>query len=126
MVTSDDLKGRVIRLVFAGTMPATEIAGDVADRLVTVLAMPGGVSVDETHCLARDPSLTQAYATVSGIPSDKLPGTEFLIDTNGWLRAVQKPGATINWNDPGKLEEQVVQLCAHPLAASGSKAHHHP
>jgi putative copper export protein/mono/diheme cytochrome c family protein len=125
-LTSADLKGRVIRLVFGKMMPTTLATNDIADRLVTVLASASAVPTDDSHCLAQDPSLTQAYATVLGIAADKLLGTEFLIDTNGWLRAAQKPVEKINWNDPGKLEEQVVQLCAHPLATSDvDHAHHH-
>ncbi len=124
-VTSGDMRGRVIRLVFADVMPETPETADTADRLVTVLAGAAPAPSDETHCLAPDPSLIQAYAIVSGIPADKLTGTEFLIDTNGWLRDVQKPGETINWNDPGALAAQVVKLCSHPLAAGGHAHHEH-
>ncbi len=125
-VDSGAFRGRVIRLAFGKTMPATQVAGDVADRLVTVLATPDSVPLADGECLARDPSLAKAYATVTGMKPDDLAGAQFLIDTNGWLRAVQKPGETIAWNDPGTLTEQVVQLCTHPIEQAGSNgAHHH-
>ena len=124
-VGSGDLKGQVIRLVFGSTMPETRIPDRAADRLVTVLATPERVSPADGRCIARDPSLGEAYATVAGVAPRDLPGTEFLIDTNGWLRAVQKPGETISWNDPGRLEDQVIQLCEHPLGAEAQVHHHH-
>ena len=125
-LTSDDFAGQVVRLVFGNAMPATALSSDVGERLVTILATPAKVALAGNQCLAGDPSLTTAYAAIAGIAPDKLAGTEFLIDTNGWLRAVQKPGQTISWSDPGKLEQQVVQLCAHPLSADQpGHAHHH-
>ncbi len=126
-VTSQALRGRVVRLVFGKTMPLAPDPALVADKLVTVLASPGSVPLGPMQCLAHDPSLVKAYAAVSGLRPDELAGSEFLIDTNGWLRALQKPGQAINWNDPGKLGQMVVQLCAHPLLAANDTghAHHH-
>jgi mono/diheme cytochrome c family protein len=124
-VASDDLKGRVVRLAFTSSMPATPETVTDSGRLVTVLAGGAKGPLDETHCVADDPSLVEAYATILGLSPDELSGMQFLIDANGWLRAAQKPGETIDWDDPGALADQVVQLCEHPLTGGGSSPHHH-
>jgi putative copper export protein/mono/diheme cytochrome c family protein len=125
-LTSDDLHGMVIRLVFGNAMPPPPTESNIADQLITVLATPATVPVKGSQCLAQDPSLVAAYSLVAGIAPDQLAGTEFLIDANGWLRAVQKPGQTISWNDPGQLSTLVTEICTHPLAESSSgHSHHH-
>jgi putative copper export protein/mono/diheme cytochrome c family protein len=112
-VTLGDLRGRFVRLVFGGPMSG-ETGGDV----VTILAGTGGTSLGEGACAADDGSVPQAYAVVSGIPEHELPGTQFLIDGRGWLRAVQRPGDPESWNDPQALATELRDLKAHPIAAS--------
>jgi hypothetical protein len=55
-----------------------------------------------------------------------LPGTQFLIDGKGWLRAVHHPGfAASDWNDPAVLTAEVKELQSHPVAGSAGMDHAH-
>ena len=52
-----------------------------------------------------------------------MPGTQFLIDDRGWLRAVQKPGTPESWTDASTLGAEVSALRAHPVEASSADDH---
>jgi mono/diheme cytochrome c family protein len=112
-----DLRGKFVRLVIGVVPPHAE--GDV----VTIVAAPpaGGHAAD---CLAGDETVAQAYAVVCGLPVDKLSGTQFLIDEDGWLRAVQAPGATPGWDDPKTLADTVRALRAQKVQAPQDESMH--
>ncbi len=105
-----DLRGRFLRLAI-NEPPA-------AATLESVGSMhPMGCTID-------DRAVPAAYAIVSGIPVADLPGTQFLIDGQGWLRAVQRPGASPSWSDPNALAAEIRELVMHPIpAAPGSGDH---
>ena len=109
------LHGRFVRLVVgaAGAVPAA------ADDVVTV----GTVAAPAGGCTAADESVVAAYAIVAGVAPDALAGAQFLIDGDGWLRAMQAPGATMGWDDPKMLSAEVRQLRAHPVASGAAPAH---
>ena len=102
-----DLRGDYLR-VSVGAPPA---AGQ--PPVVTIKRVPQGLPV----CSAADDSAAGAYAVLAGVSAADLPGMQFLIDDDGWLRAAQRPGAPKNWNDPGRLEAEIQDLRAHPVAA---------
>ncbi len=108
-VTLDDLPGRVVRFIIGPprTLPPSP-------DVTTIFAAP---TADPAACTVIDLTVPQAYAIVSGIPAAALPGTEFLIDGDGWLRAEQRPGAPVAWDDPKALAAAVAGIRAHPLAA---------
>ena len=114
-VTLHDLRGQFIRLVI-GKLPAAATGGDV----VTIMATPDATSTKAGFCVADDAMVPLAYAVVSGIPEAKIPGTQFLIDDQGWLRAVQTRDKPESWNDAHDLAAKISELRAHPLAASSS------
>ncbi len=101
-----DFQGRFARLVFGrAAAPA---------RLVTIRSEAGpGV------CVINDQLLPEAYAIVSGTPLARMPGTQFLIDGEGWLRAMQQAGAAPGWDDTTALKLEIRQLDAHPVAPRG-------
>jgi hypothetical protein len=112
-ITLGDLRGRFVRLVFGGP-----ISGDTGGDVVTILAGTGGTALPTGVCAADDGSVPRAYAVVSGIPEHALPGTQFLIDGGGWLRAVQRPGDPKSWNNPQALAIELHKLKAHPIEES--------
>ncbi|HVI89620.1 MAG TPA: CopD family protein [Dongiaceae bacterium] len=65
-----------------------------------------------------------AYAVMAGISPDQLAGTQFLVDDNGWLRAVLYPSAN-DWADAARVAKALQDAVSHPLAASGGSHHHH-
>ncbi|HXT78765.1 MAG TPA: CopD family protein [Acetobacteraceae bacterium] len=78
-------------------------------------------------CVAATEAAWPAFAVLAGVSADRLGGTGFLIDPNGWLRAVlpAEPDA-----DPGatdRLIAEVRDICAHPILADngGGHEHHH-
>ena len=113
-VTLSDLRGQVVRAVFGIAPPAPGV--------VTILATTdASVRPGAGLCAAGDETIPRAYATVSGIPLRDLPGTQILVDGQGWLRAVWRPGTGPGWDDPGVLAAAVRGVEQHPLAPSGGE-----
>lgn len=110
-LTLADLRGRAVRLVFAGATPATPLD----DATVTTLT----VGAPGPGCATTDPAVMQAYALVLGTDAAGLSGSELLIDLNGWMRSTE-PGTL----SPALLAALVQEICTNPLAA-GSEGHHH-
>jgi mono/diheme cytochrome c family protein len=98
-----DFPGRFMRLVFGGTAAPARL----------VAAWPEAAS---EVCGSDDQLLPEAYAIVSGTPPERMPGTQFLIDGDGWLRAMQQAGAAPGWDDTKVLKLEIRQLDAHPVA----------
>ncbi len=115
-----DLRGGFVRLVI-GT-PSRAAAPGVTTIIAT--SDPAAHPVAGV-CVASDEGLPEAFAIASGLAPSDLPGSEFLIDGEGWLRAMQRPGAAPGWNDPKVLEADIEQLAAHPIAASAGASHAH-
>ena len=118
-VSLADLRGGFVRLVIGSAPPAA------APGVTTILGTSDpGARPSPGVCLADNAELMRAYSVISGLALAGLPGTEFLIDGDGWLRAVQRPTAAPGWNDPAVLEADMRQLAAHPIASPGvSHAH---
>ena len=75
--------------------------------------------------MAATPAAWGAYATLVGLPPDALPGAEFLVDPNGWLRAAWLPGSGRGWSTPDQLIAQVRLICTHPIAIDTGGGHEH-
>ena len=108
-VTLDDLRGHIVRLIIGPVHPMAP-----NPDVTTIFATP---SPDAAACVANDEMVPLAYAVVSGVAAHDLAGTTFLIDADGWLRAMQRPGAPAAWNDPKALAAEIGVIRAHPLAA---------
>ena len=119
-----DLRGSILHVVAegGGAPPAPGPAG-----LVTVLLTRGADTSSGSGCTATDPVAWDAYATLAGMPSGALAGTSFLVDPQGWLRAVRRPveGAP-RWSDPAALLADAQAICAEPLGAPAGAGHVHP
>ena len=93
-----DLRGRFVLLRFGAP-------GAPAPR--GVVEVSGGAGTAPAHddaCVSRDETVALAYAIASGVDASSLPGTDFLIDDQGWLRAVRRPGAAPTWDDASTLD----------------------
>jgi putative copper export protein/mono/diheme cytochrome c family protein len=111
-IRSSDLHGHFVLLRFG----ATSTPGP--HGVVTVAAGAGAAAASGNACVNRDETVPLAYAVASGVDMASLPGTEFLIDDRGWLRAMQRPGAAPTWNDAPTLEAEIRSLRSHPVTDS--------
>lgn len=107
-----DLRGRFVRLVI-GVVPPASSPSDIVT-----------VTTGASDCAANEEQVPLAYATISGIPALSLAGTQFLIDRDGWLRALQRPDAPGSWNDLHALAAAIGDIRAHPIIASGRPGDH--
>jgi mono/diheme cytochrome c family protein/uncharacterized membrane protein len=99
-----DLHGMPVRLVIGGGEPVSAAPG-----LVTIVAGATRAKTGAGVCVADAGAVAEAYAIASGAAP---AGTQFLIDGEGWLRAMQRPGASDSWNDPKSLAAAVAAMLA--------------
>ena len=126
-VTTEDLRGSVLHVVVpgpgGGPVPPAPERSPVP--VVTVLLGDGPVPAVPGACVNADPAVRTAFAAISGVPVPQLAGAQFLVDPNGWMRAVQRPGETaVRWADPALLLADVRTICRTPIAAP-TGGHHH-
>ncbi len=105
----DALHGEPVRLILGGTGKI-----DTQPGLVTILAAPSAEAPRAGLCIASDPLVEQAMMIVSGMGM-AMPGTAFLIDGDGWLRAMQMPGASPSWSDPQVLAAAIGDMHMHKV-----------
>ena len=80
---------------------------------------PGG-------CVAADPAAWSAYAVLADLAPSELAGAEFLVDPNGWLRALHRPDQAAGWQTRDDLIAAVHAICASPIQQpSGAQHEHH-
>ena len=89
---------------------------------VLTIETAAGAEPRASLCVADDGTVLQAYAIVSGLSPQLLSGAQILIDADGWLRAIQLPGAAPGWDDPTSLAAAVRDVEQHPLAKSQDRA----
>lgn len=123
-MTIEDLRGSILHVVAVDgkALPDPGPAGLVTVQITRRTGVPTG-----NACTTADPAAWDAYATLAGMPGDALAGTGFLVDAQGWLRAVQRPGdGTSRWSDPALLLADARAICAQPIAAPNGAGHVHP
>jgi putative copper export protein/mono/diheme cytochrome c family protein len=123
--TMADLRGHAVHVVAdqAVTIDVPPQAG-----ISTInLALQDGATPKPGACVAAAAAAWPAYAVLTGLPPDKLSGAEFLIDPNGWLRAVRRPGTAGAWHTAEALIAAIRGICANPIKQSsgGQHEHHH-
>lgn len=111
-VTLANLRGKAVRLIFAGDGQAPTTVTD--PNLTTLTIGPAGPG-----CTDSDPAVPAAYAIALGTTSSALAGSELFIDPNGWMRSEQSENMT-----PAALAALVREICTHPLAAALGGHHH--
>jgi putative copper export protein/mono/diheme cytochrome c family protein len=120
-----DLHGRAVHVV------TDAAAGDrIAPQsgiMVVTLNLRDGAAATPGSCVSADPAAWQAYAVLADVPPDELAGAEFLIDPNGWLRAVHRPNAAGGWHSGESLIAAIRGMNAKPIQqpSGGQHEHHH-
>lgn len=126
-----DLGGTVVHVVTEDLMEESPpVPPQPGVAIVTLKLRPTNADTGTLlpgSCVAVTPAAWQAYAILADLPPDKLPGTEFLIDPNGWLRAVHTPGSSGGWPTSDHLIAAVRGICASPIqqASEGDHEHRH-
>lgn len=80
-------RGQRLRIVVA--RDAAEVPREDPRFVSVVLQAAPGASTPA--CTAASPAALLAYASVAGVAVDALPGTQFIVDRDGWLRALASP-----------------------------------
>jgi putative copper export protein/mono/diheme cytochrome c family protein len=109
-----DFRGHYVRLVIGDAPAEPADAGDVITIVTSGAAAPG-------KCVAADEGVALAYGIVGGLGGADLPGTQFLIDDNGWLRAVRRPMGGSGWDDARSLAAEIANLRAHKVTVSAGE-----
>ena len=132
VVSTGELKGQVLHLVFAGAQAADRLqalAGLEANDVKRVLVAPSAPSGSGTAstCIASDPHLLRVLTLYRGASADTPLPTEWLVDAAGSLRAIWYPGNGESWNDPATLKHRLDDIKRIPAVAhaAGGHAHHH-
>lgn len=124
-----DLRGDVVHVLADGTPEAlAPIPPQLGVPIVTLElqrddtaagAPPSGT------CVATNAAAWPAFAVLADVAPDKLAGSEFLIDRNGWLRAVRVAGRPSGWPTRNDLIAAVRGICANPLQPTSGGEHEH-
>lgn len=115
-IALSSLRGQVARVVASrGDGDGDETPPPLADGGNPVATIP----------LAPGSDGWSAYAIVAGTSPDLQAGTEFLVDSSGWLRAVFKPAAPDVWPDPSSFLAAAREAEADPVKVDDASGHHH-
>jgi putative copper export protein/mono/diheme cytochrome c family protein len=116
VITPQDLEGRALRIRVA-----------VAERrpALDVTRLDGrGDSLAATECIGQSEAL-ESLGIILGAPPGELAGSEFLVDSNGWLRALWRRGDRGGWDTPALLLARLQILADHPLPLGAGQPHMH-
>jgi putative copper export protein/mono/diheme cytochrome c family protein len=126
--TLTDLRGKVLRIVFADSdvKPPVLPQGGVDIVTITIPAEGGPMIPAAANCIATDPAIRVAYGVISNTPPAQLAGSEFLVDPNGWLRVMRRGEADGgSMTDPESMLAEIEQICRHPIETQGGSIGHH-
>lgn len=82
-----DLHGRVVHVV---TSPIDAASPPETSGIALSLRRDDDVRPPPGSCVAAEPTAWRAFAVLADLPAERLAGTMFLIDADGWLRMVQR------------------------------------
>jgi putative copper export protein/mono/diheme cytochrome c family protein len=128
-VDTDHLRGQVLRVIAgmeAETAPASSpIPAQAGVSTITLWLTPDGRNARTDgriglpapgDCISATPAAWVAYAAIAGVAPAALGGTEFLVDPDGWLRALWRPDSPGGWRTPDQLLAEIRRICSHPVA----------
>lgn len=123
--TMADLRGHVVHVVTdatENTVVPPQAGVSTINLMLRDSAVPG-----PGFCVAADAAAWDAYAVLADLPPDGLGGTEFLVDPNGWLRAVRHAGVEGGWPGGEDLIAAIRAICSNPIQPprGGQHEHHH-
>ena len=114
--TARSLAGQRVRV----SVPVAGAPAPADDpRLVTLqLMVPGALhAVANPECEMQGAAAATSLSLIVGVPAVELPGYQVLVDRQGWLRAVGKPGQA-GWSE----DDLVCRVGAAPQARSALPA----
>jgi putative copper export protein/mono/diheme cytochrome c family protein len=121
--TTADLRGHVVNIV---ADDAVELEVPPQSGVSTInLALLDGVRPTPGACVAAAAAAWTAYAVLADLPPDNLAGAEFLVDPDGWLRVVHRPGEPGGWLTTDDLIAAVRDMCANPIQQPSGNQHEH-
>ena len=120
--TTTDMLGHAVLVTLGDTAPSIP-----AQDAITLFVPADNLTPQPGTCVAADAAAWNAYAVMADLPPDEATGSAFLIDPNGWLRAVQRPGAIGGWHSRDDLLAAIRGIRTHPIKqiSGGSHEHHH-
>jgi putative copper export protein/mono/diheme cytochrome c family protein len=120
-----DLRGHTVH-VLTDVAVNDEIPSQSGITTVT-LNLRDGATPAPGSCIAATPAAWRAYSVLTDLPPDKLAGAEFLVDSNGWLRAVHRPNTAGGWRTADSLIAAIRAIDAKPIKppSGGQHEHHH-
>jgi putative copper export protein/mono/diheme cytochrome c family protein len=120
-----DLRGHAVHVVT--TNGALDDVPPQSGISTITLDLRDGATPAFGGCVAADPAAWKAFAVLADLPFGDLAGTEFLVDPNGWLRAVRRPDSTDGWHTRDDLVAAIHDICVSPIKqpSEGEHEHHH-
>lgn len=126
IIDRDDTQGHALRVVAVSDEEQIELPSLDHVDAITIIVTPGKAPRPVLGaCIALEPQLWAALAIIIGLHPDTLQGTQMLVDPNGWLRAVWRPGSAEDSNNPNVLSTPLRSIIAHPLVVKSTGAHVH-
>lgn len=124
------LQGSVVRVVADGDEEAASHPPAIPPQEghpVVILHLSRGsrAGLPAGDCMAATPAAWAAYATLAGLRPEALPGAEFLVDPDGWLRAAWLPNSGPGWSTQDQLIARVRQICTYHIAIDTGGGHEH-
>ena len=110
VLSNDDLRGAMWRVVIGPSAPPLSISGPPL-AIPTILLNRTPVA---GACVADDDDARRAFTIVAGLTGEERDGTQILIDAEGWLRERALPGETLD-----------LAAAATPLPPPAGGHHHH-
>lgn len=121
--TMADLRGHAVHAV---TTKAENVEVPPQSGISTVtLDLRDSAAPGPGACAVADPAAWNAYAVLADLPPNQLTGTEFLVNPNGWFRAVHRQGATGGWQSRDNLIAAIHGICTSPIRAPSGDEHEH-
>jgi putative copper export protein/mono/diheme cytochrome c family protein len=121
----DDLRGDAV-LILADTgqaeVPEIPPQDGISTVAVSLRRDDGPVA---PGCVAQSTDAWPAYAALAGTSSEALGGSAFLVDPNGWLRAIHSPGVAGGWHTDAELITSIRGILGSPISASAGVSHDH-
>ncbi|MFE1598943.1 copper resistance D family protein [Methylobacterium sp. ID0610] len=116
-----DFRGQVVEVIAGGAAAPAE--PPVATVLLTREAAAGDA---RPTCRTALPDAWTAFALMAGLDPERLDGTRFLIDANGWLRSRLLPETSSAEGGLARVRrEELTRIAAAPFAAAGIGTHRH-
>jgi len=126
-VSVDDFRGKILHLVFAASDSGQRLQQlyhlTPAVPMTTIVVADRNSDDTSPFCSTRDPDVASAFAVYRG--ADEMEGTEFLIDSSTWLRAIWDPGTKPDWREPAVFAEERQTITKTPGRPSLSSPHVH-